>query len=173
MIRGQDLAGPEIEFRKRKDTHDEHATRVDTTYLLEVSAIPARALYQARKAARIPKTPPATVKPWLGAPLGPILMNEMARKRKARSRVKKSMKNATVDFRVHIRRIVVKMNQPCAWLESLLRFTISTRGKAYEEIEAERVVEGLNTTRSFETRDNLEATRSQDDSERKPESAIR
>jgi hypothetical protein len=33
--------------------------------------------------------------------------------RKARSRVKKSMKNATVDFRVHSRRREVKMNQAC------------------------------------------------------------
>jgi hypothetical protein len=33
-------------------------------------------------------------------------------RRKARSSVKKSKKNATVDFRVQKTRIVVKMNQP-------------------------------------------------------------
>jgi hypothetical protein len=33
--------------------------------------------------------------------------------RKARSSVKKSKKNATVDFRVHSSRMKVKMNQPC------------------------------------------------------------
>lgn len=37
--------------------------------LFEVSAIPARALYQAAKAARMPKAPPARVQPGLGAPL--------------------------------------------------------------------------------------------------------
>jgi hypothetical protein len=34
------------------------------------------------------------------------------RKRNAKSRKKKSKKNATVDLRVHNKRIVVKMNHP-------------------------------------------------------------
>ena len=38
-------------------------------YLLELSAIPASALYQAKNAARIPKAPPALMQPSLGAPL--------------------------------------------------------------------------------------------------------
>lgn len=36
----------------------------------------------------------------------------MPRQRKARSRVKKREKNATVDFTVHSRRMKVKTNQP-------------------------------------------------------------
>lgn len=83
------------------------------THLLEVSAIPARALYQANRAARRPNAPPAMVRPWCGFPSASSLRYEMARKRKARSRVKKREKNATVDFRVQSRRMVVKMNQPC------------------------------------------------------------
>ena len=39
----------------------------------------------------------------------------MPRKRKARSRVKKRRKKATVERRVAMRRRVVKMNQPCWW----------------------------------------------------------
>jgi hypothetical protein len=87
-------------------------TTTGRTYLFEVSAIPANALYQASNAASIPKTPPAMVSWGCTSPFGPCLMKEMARQRKARSKVKKSEKKATVDFRVQMSRIVVKMNQP-------------------------------------------------------------
>jgi hypothetical protein len=42
--------------------------KLERTYLFEVLAMPARALYQARKAVMRPKTPPAIVRPWLGFP---------------------------------------------------------------------------------------------------------
>lgn len=81
------------------------------TYL--VSAIPAKALYQARNAASIPKPPPALVSvvaEW-AAPLL-AAYSPQANMRKAKSRVKNSMKNMMVDRRVQSRRMVVKMNQP-------------------------------------------------------------
>jgi hypothetical protein len=80
-------------------------------YLLLESAIPAKALYQARNAARIPNPPPALMAVPFGAPLE-WSRYPIPRQRKARSRVKKSEKNATVDFRVQRRSKKVKMNQP-------------------------------------------------------------
>jgi hypothetical protein len=81
------------------------------TYLFEVSAIPAKALYQARNAARIPNPPPALMSVGSGAPSTRWRLPIPSIK-KAKSSVKKSMKNATVDFRVQIKRRKVKMNQP-------------------------------------------------------------
>ena len=41
-----------------------------TTYLFPVSAIPAKALYQAKRAAMIPKAPPALIRLGSGTPVG-------------------------------------------------------------------------------------------------------
>jgi hypothetical protein len=79
--------------------------------LLLESAIPAKALYQAKKAARIPKTPPALMILRVGAPLSRTRY-PIPSSKKARSRVKKSKKKATVDLSVQRRRRKVKMNQP-------------------------------------------------------------
>lgn len=79
--------------------------------LFEVSAIPASALYQARKAAIIPKAPPARVRPIL-APAAPGYRYDRARKRNAKSSVKNSRKKASVDLSVHMSKIVVKINHP-------------------------------------------------------------
>lgn len=79
--------------------------------LLLVSAIPANALYQASKAAAIPNAPPALIKELLGAP--PVCFwYPSAKNKKAKSRVRKSRKKATVDLRVQRRSIVVNTNQP-------------------------------------------------------------
>jgi hypothetical protein len=67
--------------------------------------------YQAVKAARIPKAPPALRRPVWGAP-SLCSKYARARNRKARSRVKKSVKKATVERRVQISSRKVKMNQP-------------------------------------------------------------
>lgn len=75
------------------------------------SAIPAKALYHARNAASIPNPPPALMAVWLGAPLW-LSRYPIPRQRKARSRVKNKLKNATVDFRVQRRSKKVNMNQP-------------------------------------------------------------
>lgn len=77
------------------------------------SAIPANALYQAKKAASMPKTPPAFCRPRaaVSAPLF-LAYSEQKRNKKARSRVKKRLKNMMVERRVQSRRMVVKMNQP-------------------------------------------------------------
>lgn len=80
--------------------------------LLLLSAIPARALYQAAKADRRPKRPPAFWSLRLGKP--PEGSKKASpRSRKVMSRKKKSRKNATVDLRVHRTRMKVKINQPC------------------------------------------------------------
>jgi hypothetical protein len=80
-------------------------------YLLLESAIPAKALYQARNAARIPNPPPALMAVLFGAPLE-WSRYPIPRQRKARSSVKKSEKNATVDLRVQSKSRKVKINQP-------------------------------------------------------------
>lgn len=81
------------------------------SHLLEVSAIPATALYQARNAAMSPNQPPALMMGTLGAP-SLVCRLPIASNRKARSSVKKSKKKATVDLRVQMSRMKVKMNQP-------------------------------------------------------------
>lgn len=88
--------------------------------LFEVSAIPARALYQAKKAAANPKPPPALTQEGLGWSSEFSYMYAMASMRKARSRVKKRRKNARVDFKVQTRSTVVKINQPFFALETSL-----------------------------------------------------
>lgn len=80
--------------------------------LLEVSAIPAKALYQAKKAAARPKAPPPRMRPVLGSPAAFSYMYAHASRRNAMSRVKKSRKKASVDLKVQTSRMVVKMNQP-------------------------------------------------------------
>jgi hypothetical protein len=77
----------------------------------ESSAIPAKALYQAAKEARRPKTPPALMTLALGVP-SVAWRYPIPRRRKAMSRVKKRKKKATVERRVQMTRMVVKMNQP-------------------------------------------------------------
>lgn len=99
------------------------------------SAIPARALYlanyisavghfelvqisayQARNAARIPNAPPARRQGMLGSPAvrsaAVGVRYAIPSIKKARSRVKNSRKKATVDRRVQMSRMKVKMNQP-------------------------------------------------------------
>jgi len=90
--------------------HGKCATGTTKKLLLE-SAKPAKALYQARNAARIPNPPPALIAVLFGAPLE-WSRYPIPRQRKARSRVKKSEKNATVDLRVHKRSRKVNINQP-------------------------------------------------------------
>lgn len=74
---------------------------------LLLSAIPARALYQAAKAARIPKAPPALRQAML-----PCWRYEIPSMRNARSSVKKRKKKATVERSVQMSRMKVKINQP-------------------------------------------------------------
>lgn len=78
-----------------------------------VSAIPAKALYQAKKAARRPKPPPACCSD-VAAPALPLALanSEHESMRKARSRVKNRRKNMMVDRSVQSSRMNVKMNQP-------------------------------------------------------------
>ena len=75
------------------------------------SAMPASALYHAKKAARMPKAPPARKQPVFGSPPDGCRY-ATPRKRKVRSSVKNSRKNATVDFKVQMSKMKVKMNQP-------------------------------------------------------------
>ena len=82
-------------------------------HLFESSARPARALYQAKNAAKIPNTPPALMIGGFGAPAASRWRYPIPSRRKAKSRVKKREKNATVERRVQRTRMVVKMNQPC------------------------------------------------------------
>jgi len=77
-----------------------------------VSAIPARALYQAAKAANSPKYPPALIISMFGIP---VLLKKkwpIISKRKAMSTKKNKRKKATVDRSVQLNKMVVKMNQP-------------------------------------------------------------
>lgn len=80
--------------------------------LLDVSAIPANALYQAKNAAMRPNEPPALIAVGFGALAAVSFMYPIAKQRNARSSVRKSKKNATVDLRVQRRRTVVKTNHP-------------------------------------------------------------
>ena len=68
---------------------------------------------------------------------------------------------------------------PANWLECKILgrvvgevFVGGGRG-AYEEIEGERVVKGLNTTLSLNCLDDLKSTGSQDDGKGEPEAAVR
>ena len=78
----------------------------------ELSAIPASALYQAIKAANIPKYPPAWFNPRLIFPSASAYRCAKESIRNAISRKRKREKKATVDFNVQIRSRKVKMNQP-------------------------------------------------------------
>lgn len=80
--------------------------------LLLESAIPARALYQATKAVRRPKKPPALIRWVCGWPWGSWKRYPTPSMRKVISRKKNSRKKATVDRKVQKRRMVLKMNQP-------------------------------------------------------------
>ena len=77
-----------------------------------MSAIPARALYQAVKAANSPKYPPALIIGTFGVPALLKKKWPIVRRRKAMSRKKNKRKKATVDRSVQINKMVVKMNQP-------------------------------------------------------------
>ena len=79
------------------------------TYLS--SAIPAKALYQARNAANNAKYPPALIIGVLGAP-SVACKYPILRSKNAMSRVKKSKKKATVERSVQISSKNVKMNHP-------------------------------------------------------------
>jgi hypothetical protein len=89
---------------------DERRKKRRKTYLS--SAIPARALYHAMKAANNPKYPPALIVFGWGTPASLARRWPIPKRRKARSKKKKSRKKATVDRSVQINRIVVKMNHP-------------------------------------------------------------
>jgi hypothetical protein len=92
-------------------THPSNQGSRDGTYLFELSAIPASALYHAANAAMSPKAPPATIHPPCG--FAPSFWRyPIPSRRNAMSSVKKRKKNATVDRSVHKRRMVVKINQP-------------------------------------------------------------
>lgn len=91
-----------------------YATQSETrACLLESSRIPANAEYHAKNALQIPNAPPVLIRLGPGAPAAFGLSQPRARKRKARSSVKKSRKKATVDRSVARRRRVVKINHPC------------------------------------------------------------
>ena len=81
-------------------------------YLFESSAIPARALYQAKNAASRAKKPPALMIGVFGAPMASRCRYPIPRSKNAMSREKKSEKKATVERRVQKSSRVVKMNQP-------------------------------------------------------------
>ncbi len=83
-----------------------------STHLFESSRIPASALYHAVNAANSPKNPPALIIGGFGTPAALRCRYPMPRSRNAMSRVKKRVKNATVERSVATRRTVVKMNQP-------------------------------------------------------------
>lgn len=82
------------------------------TYLLDVSAIPANALYQAINAVMTPKIPPALLMLAFKPPTSVCWNRAIARSRNVMSKKKNSEKNATVDFSVHRRRMVVKIHHP-------------------------------------------------------------
>ena len=86
--------------------------RSRATNLFPSSAIPAKALYQAINAANSPKNPPALMIGGLGAPAASRCRYPIPSRRKVKSRKKNSKKNATVERRVQMRRIVVKINHP-------------------------------------------------------------
>jgi hypothetical protein len=90
------------------------------TDLLELSAIPASALYQAVNAASNPNAPPAVIHAEFGA-LPLFCRYPMPRSKKAMSSVKNRKKKATVERSVQIRRIVVKMNHPIRYRPNELR----------------------------------------------------
>ena len=69
-------------------------------------------MYHAAKAAKRPKNPPALMIGGFGMPALSRWRYPIPSSKKARSRVKKRMKNATVERSVQMRRTVVKMNQP-------------------------------------------------------------
>ena len=85
---------------------------MNKTHLLESSAIPAKALYHARNAASNAKKPPALRMGGFGMSIASRCRYPMLSSMNARSRVKNSKKNATVERRVQSTRSVVKMNQP-------------------------------------------------------------
>ena len=80
--------------------------------------------------------------------------------RKARSSVKKSRKNATVDLRVQINRMKVKINQPCYSESALDRELGEKKDETYHEVEAERVGESSCPVCLFNAGYDLESTRS-------------
>jgi len=88
-----------------------HTGESDAPHLFELSAIPARALYHAANAAKRPKAPPATMQPCCGCTPS-FCRYPMPSIRNAMSSVKNRKKKATVERRVQMTKIVVKMNQP-------------------------------------------------------------
>jgi hypothetical protein len=86
------------------------------TYCLKMAHVWKCAVaYQAAKAAKIPKAPPARIRAMLGVVAPSVYVGfkyPTPKQRKAKSRVKKRKKNATVDLSVRIRSKKVKMNQP-------------------------------------------------------------
>ena len=100
--------------------------------LLETEAV-TNETYQAVNAAMIPKAPPALRRPVWGAP---SLCSKYARprNRKARSRVKKSVKKATVERRVQISSRKVKMNQPMRYSPKESRKGVGDSASSVEAI---------------------------------------
>jgi hypothetical protein len=94
----------------------------------------------------------------------------MPSRRNAMSRVKKSMKNATVDLSVQRRRIVVKMNHPC-YIVNLDLWKLREIRTHHKE-KTEGVQETNTAIRSFNRRNNIEASGCQHDGKSKPETTI-
>lgn len=80
--------------------------------LLVGSSNMAIALYQAKNDDSRIKKPPAIMICAFGMSLESRIRYPMARRRTPRSTMKKRMKNAKLDFKVHIIMRVVKMNHP-------------------------------------------------------------
>jgi len=86
----------------------------DSKELFESSAIPASAIYHAKKAANNPNMPPAFWHATFGTPSGVLGVRkyEMASRRKVIQTQKKSREKTTVERSVRSQRRKVKMNQP-------------------------------------------------------------
>lgn len=143
---------------------------VNTNLLVE-SAIPARALYQARKAARIPNAPPALLIPGLG-PFASPMSQAMPRSKKVMSRVKKRRKNMTVDRMVHISRRNVKMNQPFIQVSMSDLVSMNSLEYSYHQEQSKRVLK-IRCSDTTKRLNNFETTWSEDDTERDPEATVR
>ena len=86
------------------------------------------------------------------------------------SRVKNSMKKATVDLTVHTRSRKVKMNQPWKILVPVRKRLPSQ--VTHHQIETERVVEAVGVTSGTKCTHDVEATWCEDDAEGDPETTI-
>jgi hypothetical protein len=127
--------------------------------------------YQAAKAAKIPKAPPARIRAMLGVVAPALYVGfkyPTPKHRKAKSSVKKRKKNATVDFSVRIRSKKVKMNQPCEECHQRIAPQAQASKSSYHQVNSE----SSQKLGPLELLD-LETTGSQDDSSTDPETTVR